>query len=167
MPKPNPTPNCKHCGTTFQKQHKRAVYCSLDCAIDRGIARTGESECWLWGGAVNSNGYGQITFDSKRYYVHRIACERVHGPLGGLDVLHTCDTPRCCNPNHLTPGTAAENMADMARKGRQGVRKLNEADVRAIRALHHNRPIGDIAEEFHVCRATVEAVIYGRYWRHV
>ena len=36
----------------------------------------------------------------------------------GTQVLHRCDTPRCCNHEHLFLGTQLENMADMARKGR-------------------------------------------------
>ncbi len=51
------------------------------------------SGCWLWLGSV------------------------VNGP-DGLDVLHACDMPCCINPDHLSPGTHSENMADMSRKGR-------------------------------------------------
>ena len=35
-----------------------------------------------------------------------------------LQVLHKCDEPRCCNPDHLFLGTASENKADTRRKGR-------------------------------------------------
>ena len=36
----------------------------------------------------------------------------------GLPVMHSCDTPRCCNPDHLSLGTSKDNSDDMVAKGR-------------------------------------------------
>ena len=42
-----------------------------------------------------------------------------HGPIPpGMNVLHRCDTRLCVRADHLFLGTQAENMTDMARKGR-------------------------------------------------
>ncbi|MGH7024521.1 MAG: HNH endonuclease signature motif containing protein [Caulobacteraceae bacterium] len=52
-------------------------------------------------------------------YAHRLAWELANGPIpDGLLILHKCDNPVCCNPDHLFLGTAADNHADCAAKGR-------------------------------------------------
>jgi hypothetical protein len=64
---------------------------------------------------------------------HRVAWTLANGPIpAGMHVLHTCDNPPCCNPGHLWLGTQADNMADMARKGRtsnQFLRRLRDAEA--------------------------------------
>jgi hypothetical protein len=45
--------------------------------------------------------------------------ERLGHRLDGLFVCHRCDNPPCCNPAHLFVGTHADNMRDMAAKGRR------------------------------------------------
>jgi hypothetical protein len=50
---------------------------------------------------------------------HRLAYTFTFGEIpDGLGVLHTCDNPPCCNPNHLWLGTQLENIADRHSKGR-------------------------------------------------
>lgn len=73
--------------------------------------------CWLFTGCVNNNGYGQIRHNGKTMLAHRVAYELITGvePVGVL--LHSCDTPLCCNPEHLTVGTQHENLQDMRNKG--------------------------------------------------
>lgn len=81
-----------------------------------------ESGCWEWNGKRNDNGYG--IFDAKRLgYVlaraHRVMYEHVTGEtIGDLQLRHKCDNPPCVNPDHLIPGTAADNVQDMVERGR-------------------------------------------------
>lgn len=78
------------------------------------------SGCHLWTGTVCKHGYGRIyRKGASPVLVHRVAWERVHGPIpAGLKVCHRCDTPSCVNPDHLFLGTQRDNLRDMYAKGR-------------------------------------------------
>lgn len=66
-------------------------------------------------------GYG-LGYRSRRTgteYTHQTAYRLAKGIIPeGMCVLHRCDNPPCCNPNHLFLGTKRDNSVDMARKGR-------------------------------------------------
>lgn len=93
------------------------------------VNRTTSDECWQWTGAVDTHGYGVISgepTDGRRRNLraHRVAYESTHGPIpSGLIVIHGCDNPACCNPNHLRLGTIRDNSQDMVAKGRHGNQK--------------------------------------------
>ena len=60
----------------------------------------------------------------------------------GIQVLHTCDTRDCVNPDHLFLGTNTDNMQDASKKHRfnqvgqnNGAAKLTELDVAVIRSM--------------------------------
>lgn len=75
--------------------------------------------CWNWQGALTNAGYGSIRIDGKGYYTHRVVFEiSFHTITDDSCVIHKCDNTRCCNHDHLALGTHADNMADMAAKGR-------------------------------------------------
>lgn len=141
------------------------------------------SGCWEWQKARFHWGHGAIGIDGKTRKAHRVAYEVFVGPIPkGMQVLHACDNPPCCNPDHLRLGTHADNMAEMAARGRaatgtrnhfgrtayRGVEnarsKLTEDAVRLIRA---GVPTKEIMSRFGVAKATVSHVRVGRAWKHV
>jgi hypothetical protein len=73
-----------------------------------------ETGCHEWGGPRFRNGYGRVEVTA-----HRLTWEVTRGPVPrGMLVLHRCDNPSCCNPEHLFLGTPRDNMIDKIRKGR-------------------------------------------------
>ncbi len=97
----------------------RCYGATLEQRLRSKIVIDRKTGCHEWMG-FKHNGYGMFMVkwgDTRR--VHRLVWELANGPIAeGLHVLHRCDNPSCCNPNHLALGTHAENMADKARKGR-------------------------------------------------
>jgi hypothetical protein len=84
-----------------------------------------DSGCVEWTGYTTKAGYGAIGTQNKQTEpTHRVAWKLINGPIPeGLDVLHHCDNPPCCNAydteNHLFLGTDADNTADKVSKNRQ------------------------------------------------
>lgn len=75
--------------------------------------------CLLWTGSYDKNGYGKTHHNKKHIRAHRLAFELKHGPIPeGKLVQHSCDTPACCNSDHLSLGTPLSNMQDKMKKGR-------------------------------------------------
>lgn len=76
------------------------------------------NECWEWNGHRSTSGYGYKCIRRKLTMTHRLAFAWANGPIPpGMFVLHKCDNPPCCNPDHLYLGTAKDNARDMyARK---------------------------------------------------
>lgn len=174
---------CKACKSTFTKQWKRAVYCSLRCTVLPRIMVRGEDECWLWTGGTNDHGYGQLRINGECFYVHRLAYSVLVGPIPDeLQACHTCDTPLCCNPAHIFIGTTTDNMRDMSAKGRAykgGVpppapsgelhhgAKLTTDAVREIRALKGAEPTKRIAKRYRVDDKTIRSIMRGESWKHL
>ena len=79
-----------------------------------------DSGCIEWTGATTAKGYGQIGVNGKTVLTHRLAWGLAHPgePLPPVVRHFVCDNPPCSNPEHLRPGTKAENSADMVAKGR-------------------------------------------------
>lgn len=78
------------------------------------LHKAGPDECWVWGGALNVNGYGAFRSsgkDPRNIRAHRFAYEMLVGPIpDGMELDHLCRNRPCCNPAHLEPVTGRVNI---------------------------------------------------------
>lgn len=83
--------------------------------------------CWLWVSNFSKDGYGRLKFKGVTTLANRFSYALHNGAFKkDLLVCHSCDVPRCVNPNHLWLGTCAENHKDRDAKGRQaGMKKTH------------------------------------------
>lgn len=80
------------------------------------------TKCWLFQGAKDSSGHGNIAFNYRTVGVHRISA---HLYLGydlndkTVQINHKpiCFNANCWNPDHIYIGTQTENMVDMVNRG--------------------------------------------------
>lgn len=141
----------------------------------------GPGECWEWTAYRTVQGYGRHHWEGQPRGAHRVAWMMLRGPIpDGLHVLHHCDNPPCCNPDHMFLGTNEDNIRDMERKGRRGsgggirgeknVRtRLTDAQALEIkrRSLSEGHRRCVLAAEFDVSATTIYDIVSGRRWTHL
>jgi HNH endonuclease len=135
------------------------------------------SECVDHGQTKNlhENGYANLPRWHPFSYMHREALARHLGlsSVGIRDkmVLHSCDNPRCINPDHLRLGDHADNMRDKVARGRQRSvpRKLTFEQAEAIRAEYRPKTKGsgipDLARKYGLGNGPVWAIITGKTYK--
>ena len=138
-----------------------------DC-IDHGRTRS-----------LTAEGYalvGKPQVRSRCVGLHRLVfAEKLGCGLDGINgvvVRHTCDNPRCINPEHLIGGTRADNNRDRVERNRSAKRvpsrqRLSVQDCVFIKA-HHKRRHPEygtcaLAKRFGVDSAVIIKVIKGTY----
>jgi hypothetical protein len=114
------------------------------------------SGCLEWQGSTIAFGHGHMSRGARGAgyeSTHRVAWMLEHGPIpDGMNVLHRCDNPPCCDTSHLFLGTQLDNMRDMDAKGRRvsargeshRSAKLTDSQVEELRAVADH--VGNDAE---------------------
>ena len=130
--------------------------------------------CWEWQAAKKGWGYGNFFVAGKSERAHRVAWQLWHGEdPGERQVLHKCDNPLCCRPDHLELGDQKQNMQQMVERNRcntsRGVEhpkaKLTQEDVLAIRSSKSSQYA--LAREYGVSQAKISQVINRKCWTHI
>jgi HNH endonuclease len=133
--------------------------------------------CWLWKGSKR-DGYGLFQADHGQTNAHRVAWAFMNGPIPkGMLVLHKCDRPACCNPDHLFLGTIQDNMRDRNRKSRHAYGErhsraiLTDRLVREIRKKYSRKlrrgEARILAAKYGISIPALSHVRRRLSWRHV
>lgn len=132
--------------------------------------------CWIWKGIKNNDGYGIYSENGKTKYIHRTIWEKHNQKSAkGLIIRHVCDKPACCSPYHLISGTHQDNQMDKVKRNRQakgsknGSSKLTETQVKEIKNEYGKgkKTYQDLAEQYLVCKSSIEKIIRRINWKSV
>lgn len=134
------------------------------------VDRRGADECWPWKAGTYHAGHGRFAITHTHSVpAHRFCFAITNGGIkAGVNALHSCDNPPCCNPDHLWKGTLNDNVQDAVKKRRHafgekiGNSKLTTEQVRAIRV--DGRISEDIAADYGVHRSLISYIKTGKVW---
>lgn len=137
-------------------------------------------DCWEWTASHDPKGYGFFGVAGRVMRAHRVSYVMHKGEIpDDLIVCHSCDNPKCVNPNHLWLGTHKDNAIDREAKNRGGRKgplgskarasKLTEPVVRQIKELlvEGKTTHRVLAKMFGVHFATISDLANGKTWRHI
>jgi hypothetical protein len=104
--------------------------------VEPGQGPTGQ--CFEWKGSIRKlqvvngllTGYGQFSVKRRNLTATRVAYFiATKEDAAPFEVLHTCDWPPCCNPEHFFKGTNQDNVNDRTIKGRGAIGERNGTHI--------------------------------------
>jgi hypothetical protein len=136
------------------------------------------NDCWEWQGAMGGSNdqYGVLRVNNQQWYAHRLsyALFKRKSPKG-LHVCHSCDNPKCVNPDHLFLGTQKDNIQDCIKKGRRtrvpsvnraiSIKKANRIK-QFIKEHYPMKKVTEIANKFKVTYIVVYNILKGNHYKN-
>lgn len=119
--------------------------------------------------ADNGQGYIRVRRLGRDIHLHRLVLEITSGvSRNDMFVIHSCDNPPCCNPEHLRYGTHRENCDDKVARGRAPRGKKNwctKLDEKTVLELHKSHaPVMEDARRYGVSKSAIKGIRSGKNW---
>lgn len=142
------------------------------------MATSPATPCVDHGQTGKGSGYGQKWHGNTTVVYHRLVYAQSKGiplaSIAGQLIRHTCDNPRCINPQHLLVGSHTDNMQDVVDRGRQSIKPaLTLEQAREIRRVYvpgtrwAPSPTGQnqLAIQYGVTQGTIKQIIDGKSYK--
>jgi len=195
--------NCFNTLLVFPNMKNRTKYCDKICEMQYlDLCRNDneylkkevlkkvifeENGCWNWRNCNGIRKRATWVYKRKHHLATRIVYTIYKGEIqNGMHVLHTCDNPRCVNPDHLFLGTHRDNMQDKVNKNRAGKgrklqypnsikrgeeslkSKITNSTVHTIRSMAKQGMNNvEIAQLLNTTKGIVSHVVRRKTWKHV
>lgn len=173
----------KHYGRGWCERHYRRwrkhgdplVTLTYSDPEDAFLARTEPlvwSDCIVWTGYTNRDGYGSLSVNGRMVLAHRYSWERERGAIpAGMEVDHICHNRSCVETSHLRLATHAENTWNLSgvRKNGGGLPRGVTRNGRKYRAQvghngqNHYLGVFDTPEEASAAAETKRAILFGEF----
>lgn len=158
---------CIGCGICYPAHPTKYHYCTIQCHFWSKVDKSGD--CWEWTAGGHKFGYGEFKVNGILYRAHRFSYELHKGKIPEMmGINHTCDNPKCVNPDHLYAGTQAKNMEDRSIHGKNPNRILTKDQVIEIKKLlssGHSQT--SIAKTFGVSQCTIWNIKESKTWKTI
>ena len=126
------------------------------------ISEDDATGCW---NITCFDNYPRISIGKRKIRLNRLMLAWHGTEESDKFACHTCNNPKCVNPDHLYWGSSEDNMRDKIMAGHGYKQKLNIADVKNIRDLKRrgagNKPL---AQVYNVSNSMINRIVNGKRW---
>lgn len=154
-----------------EKEWQEALKILKIKSIEKSCKNNKLSNCLIYQGSKDKDGYGKITFKCINYRTHVLAWEAKNNKKRDknmkLVIRHICNEKSCCNPEHLESGTLRENALDYIKYSKKV--KLKEDEVKKIKKILLEGKLTHkvIADRYKVAPNTISRINTGKTWSHI